>query len=509
MSSSENNKLIAKNTIILYVRILFTMSISFYTSRVVLNALGVVDYGIYNLVGGIVGMMAVLNDSMAGATQRWITIALGKGDEKNLIKVFSVGLTAQIVIAIIVLILCETVGLWYLHNYAVIPPKRLQISFWVFQISIITLCLNIMNVPFWGTLMAHEKMGAFALFSVTDVILKLVICFVLNITLWDKLLVYASLLLLSFLLNVVFLQIYCHKKFIEARIKFGWDKILYKEMLRLALLTISANLATMGYTQGITLLTNMFFGPVMNAAAGIAGQAGNIVNQFSGSFQTAINPQITKTYATKNYTEMHKLVFRSAKFSYFLMLFFAIPIFFEANILMKIWLKNVPDHAVNFLRIGLFVSMFMAVRNPLVTAAIANGHIKKYQTVIVSILLMVLPISYFLLKLGGIPEISSIVLLFIMIITVFASAFMLKDLIHLQFNEFIKQVINKIVMVTMLSFCIPVLIIINMDEGIYRLIILSVFSSIFSAIIIYFLGLTVSERQFAVTLVKNKIRILK
>jgi len=506
MSLAENNKLIAKNTIVLYIRIFFTMSISFYTSRVVLNSLGIVDYGIYNLVGGIVGMMAVLNDSMAGATQRWITIALGKNDKENLIKVFSVGLTAQSVIVIIVLILCETIGLWYLYNYAVIPPERLKISFWVFQISIVTLCMNILNVPFWGTLMAHEKMSAFALFSVTDVLLKLIICFVLSITAWDKLLVYSALLFVSFLINVVFLQIYCHKKFIEARIRFGWDKTLYKEMLHLALLTISANLATMGYTQGITLLTNMFFGPVMNAAAGIASQAGNIVNQFSGSFQTAINPQITKNYATKNYNEMHKLVFRSAKFSYFLMLFFTIPLFFEADILMKLWLKIVPDHAVNFLRIGLFVSMFMAVRNPLVIAAIANGHIKKYQSVIVSILLLILPISYSLLKLGGIPETTSIVLLCIMIITVFASAFMLKELIRLNFNEFIQQVIIKIIIVTLLSFCLPFLIILNMDESIIRLITLTVSSTISSTLIIYFLGLTISERQFTLSIINNKLK---
>lgn len=510
MTTTENNKRIAKNTMLLYIRMFFTMAVGFYTSRVVLNALGVVDFGIYNVVGGIVGMLAVLNGSMAGATQRWITIALGKGDEDNLKKVFSVGLTAQAIIALIVLLLTETIGLWYLYNYAVIPPERMEVSFWVFQISVLTMTFDIMNVPFIGAIMAHEKMGAFALFSITDVIMKLLICVVLYITVLDKLFIYASLIFLAFVINFIFMQIYCHRKFIEARIKFGWDKIMYKEMWSLAFWTISGNLAFVGYSQGLTLLINMFFGPAMNAAAGVANQAGNIVNQFSANFQVAMNPQITKNYATENYAEMNKLVFRSAKFSYFLMLLFAIPLFFEANLLLKLWLKNVPDHSVNFLRIGLFLSMFIAVRNPLVVSAMANGRIKKYQFVVNGILLMVCPISYLFLKFGAIPETTSIVFLCVMIIAVFASAFMLKEMTQLNFNDFVQQVIYKIVLVTILSFIIPAFIFYSLDEGFIRLIILTLISTLLTSILIYFWGLSASEKEFSVSMTKNilnKMRI--
>lgn len=317
MTTSENNKRIAQNTALLYIRMLFTMGIGFYTSRVILDALGFVDYGIYNVVGGVVSTLSILNGSMAGATQRWITIALGQENLDYLKKVFSIGVSAQAIIAVIVFLIIETLGLWYLFNYAVIPEERMNASFWVFQISAVTMVLNILNVPFIGAIMAHEKMGAFAMFSIIDVVMKLLICYVLYITMLDKLIVYALLLLATYLINFLIQQIYCYKKFEEARFKFGWDKQILKQMWSLAFWSMSGNIAYVGYTQGITLLINLFFGPTMNAAMAIANQAGNVINQFSSNFQTAMNPQITKNYAKNNLNEMHDLVFRSAKFSYF------------------------------------------------------------------------------------------------------------------------------------------------------------------------------------------------
>jgi O-antigen/teichoic acid export membrane protein len=505
MTTSDNNKRIAKNTMLLYIRMFFTMGVGFFTSRVILEALGFVDYGIYNVVGGIVAMLSVLNGSMAGATQRWITIALGKDNEHYLKKVFSVGLSAQAIMVVVVFIISESLGLLYLSNYAVIPSERLDVSFWVFQISVLTVLLDIINVPFLGAIMAHERMGAFAFFSVIDVIMKLVICYALYISTHDLLLVYASLVFLTYVLNFVMMQLYCYKNFVEARFKFGWDKIMFKEMSGLAFWSMSGSIAYMGYTQGLTLLINLFFGPTMNAAAAVAGQAGNIVNQFSRNFQTALNPQITKTYAKGNYSEMHQLIFRSSKFSYFLMLFFVIPIFFEAHLLLGIWLKQVPDHTINFLRIGLFVSMFMAVRNPLVTSAQANGNIKKYQFVVISILLTVCPVSYFFLKSGFIPETTAIVMLLTIIVAVFASAYMLKDMIHLNFREFVYQVMYKILLVTLLSFILPLAIFYLMDEGIIRLFVLSAVSTVVCLASIFYVGLTDSERVFIVTIIKTQL----
>ncbi|KJD34627.1 hypothetical protein PK35_02285 [Tamlana nanhaiensis] len=506
MSVSDDNKRIAKNTMLLYIRMFFTMGVGFFTSRIVLDALGFVDYGIYNVVGGIVSTLAFINGSMAGATQRWITIALGKGNLSFLKKVFSIGLTAQLIIGVLIFIGLETVGLWYLYNYAVIPEERMNASFWVFQISVITATLGILNVPFTGAIMAHEKMGAFAAFSIIDVVMKLVICYALYVTNKDKLIVYSILLLITYLINFIIKQIYCFKKFEEARFKLGWDKEILKQMWSLAFWSMSGNLAYLGYTQGITLLINLFFGPTMNAAASIANQAGNIINQFSGNFQTAMNPQITKNYARENYIDMHNLVFRSAKFSYFLMLIFVVPLFFEANILLSIWLKEVPEHSVHFLRLGLFISMFMAVRNPLIVSAQANGDLKKYQFVVIPILLLVTPVSYVILKLGGIPETTSYVMLVVIIIAVFASAYMLRDMVKLNFKQFVNQVIFKITIVTFVAFILPTIVFVFMEEGFKRFFVLGVISALSCVYSIYKLGLTVTERIFIISMIKSKLR---
>ncbi len=506
MDTSESNKRIAKNTALLYVRMLFTMGVGFYTSRIILDALGFVDYGIYNVVGGIVSTLSVLNGSMAGATQRWITIALGKENLEYLKKVFTIGVTAQVIIAVLVFLIIETVGLWYLYNYAVIPEDRMNASFWVFQISTITTVLSILNVPFMGAIMAHEKMGAFAIFSIIDVVMKLVICYAVYATTSDKLIIYAILLMVTYVINFFIQQIYCYKKFEEARFKMGWDKQILKEMWSLAFWSMSGNIAYLGYSQGITLLINLFFGPAMNAAASIANQAGNIINQFSSNFQTAMNPQITKNYAKEQFKEMHDLVFRSSKFSYFLMLIFVVPLFFEANLLLSVWLKEVPEHSVYFMRLGLFISMFMAVRNPLVVSAQANGDLKKYQFVVIPILLLVTPVSYVILKLGGIPETTSYVMLVIIIIAVFASAYMLRDMIHLDFMDFVKKVMLKILIVTVLSFSLPTLVYMMMDEGIIRFLVLGT-TSVFSCVIsIFKIGLTSSERVFVTNMIMSKLK---
>ncbi len=506
MSAAEDNKRIAKNTLLLYIRMFFTMGVGFYTSRVVIDALGFVDYGIYNVVGGIVYTLSILNSSMAGATQRWITVALGEGNMDYLKKIFSIGLTAQGLIAVIFIIIIETGGLWYLYNYAVIPKDRLNVSFWVFQISTLSLLLGILNVPFKGAIMAHEKMGAFAIFSLIDVTMKLVICYALYNTETDKLIVYSLLLFLTYLINFFLEQIYCYKKFQEARFRFGWDKAILKKMWSLAFWSMSGNVAFVGYTQGVTLLINLFFGPTMNAAAGIAAQAGNIINQFSNNFQTAMNPQITKNYAKKEYGNMHTLVFRSSKFSYYLMLVFVVPLFFEAHILLEFWLKEVPDHAVNFLRIGLFVSLFMAIRNPLIVSAQAYGDLRKYQFVVIPILLMVCPISYLILKLGGIPETTSFVMLGIMVIAVFASAYMLQGMVYLSFQDFVKQVMFKVFVVTLCSFSLPLVLYFVLKEGWLRFFVLTIVSVLLSLFFIYRLGLSNSERNFVFSIIKNKLK---
>lgn len=493
---SENNKRIAKNTLLLYIRMFFTMLVGFYTSRIVLNMLGVMDYGIYNVVGGIVSSLAVLNGSMAGATQRWITIALGKGDESYLKEVFGVGMTAQAIMAGIVFILVETIGLWYLYTHAVIPENRMYAAFWTFHISTLTMVLSILNVPFQGVIIAHEKMGVYALFSIIDVVMKLVICFMLYWTEFDKLIIYAILLFLTFSLNFMCIQLYCHRNFKEAKFHFLWNKTMYKDMWGLAFWNTSDDLAYVGYSQGTTLLINLFFGPAMNATVGIATQAASIINRFSINFQTALNPQITKNYAQKNYSIMHKLVFRSSKFSCFMMLFLAVPLFYEANFLLTVWLGNVPEHAMWFMRLGLFSSILMAVKNPLKTAAMAYGKLRNYQFVVNGILLMICPALYWAYKLGAVAEISEVIFIVFAFISIIASAYMLKRMVLLNFDEFVKKVLFVILKVGVLCFIIPGVLHYIMQEGWMRLFCVTLVSLVSSFFIILLFGLEQSEREY-------------
>lgn len=495
-AQAENNKRIVKNTFLLYVRMLITMGIGFYTSRIVLQYLGVIDYGIYNVVGGIVASLSVLNQAMSAATQRFITFALGEGNLEHLKKVFKVSLTSQFLLSIIIVIIIESIGLWYLKNYAVIPTNRIDSATIVFHISTFTMFLSILNVPFLGTIMAHEKMGAYALFSISDVIMKLLICFVLIYTTHDKLILYSILLFITYLLNFSFIQIYSFKKFTEVTYKFDWDRSLFKQITRFASWTIFGNIAYVGYTQGITLLINLFFGPAVNAASGIASQATNILNQFSTNFQTALNPQITKDYAKKELYNMYLLIERSSKFSYFLMIILAIPLFCEADLLLRLWLGKVPQYSKTFMQIGLFISMFNAVRNPLSTAAMASGKLQQFQLYVNGLLLMVCPLIYLLYVFSFPPETSSIVFLIFLFLATLLSAYRLKFMIGLNYKSYVHNVIYKIFQVTILSFIIPLLICFLMEESYIRLIVITLTSVITSAMVIYNIGLNKNEQIF-------------
>lgn len=507
--SHKNNKRILKNTILLYSRMLISMAIGFYTSRIVLDTLGVTDFGIYNVVGGIVGMLATLYGPMASATQRWITFALGKEDKAFLKKVFQVSLSSQLVIATLLFIVIETIGLWYFYTYAIIPENRMKIAFWVFQISTATMFLTIINVPFQGAIIAHEKMGVFAGFTISDVSMKLIICYTLYYSSTDKLLLYAILLFITYLITFIGIQLYCHLKIEEAKFHLGWDRRIFKDIWRLAFWSISGNLAFIGYSQGITLLINMFYGPAMNTAAGIGSQATNIINQFSSNFQTALNPQITKCYAANELSNMHNLIFQSTKFSYFLMLFLAVPFFYEAHFLLTIWLKEVPDYTITFMRLSIFICILTALRNPLYFAAMATGNIKRFQLITNGILLLICPVSYILYKQGTIPETATIVYIFFLTITIIISAYLLRSMVMLNFQSFLKNVLYKIIIVSMIAFGIPYPIHCLMEEGWRRLLLLSLLSLLSSSFTIFIIGINKQERIFILNIIKSKINSLK
>lgn len=492
--SSDNNKRIAKNTLLLYVRMLFIMAISLFTSRVILNTLGVEDYGIYNVVGGVVAMFGFINGSMSSATQRYITFALGKEDKNRLQKVFSTTLQIHTLIAGIIVLLGETIGLWFLYNIIQIPADRMDAAFWILQCSIMSTVIMIISVPYNADIIAHEKISAFAYISILEVILKLAIVYMLVVFPFDKLILFAFFMLAVQLLIRFCYSIYCNRHFEETKYKHVCDKDLFKEMIEFAGWSMFGNLSAILYGQGLNILLNVFFGPVVNAARAVALQVQNAIQGFVGNFQMAINPQITKTYARGDMSDMHKLMFRSARFSFFLLFFLSLPVLFETNFILTIWLKTVPENTVTFLRIIICTSLIYSLANPLIIANQATGKVKKYQAVCGTILLLILPISYVCLLLGCPAYTVFIVHFIIESVTQVARMIMLRPLIGIRLRDYFQHIYAKVLLVVAVSVFLPSLAYFNMEDNILRFLSVGTLCVISVSASAYILGLSSNER---------------
>jgi len=506
ISISVDNKRIAKNTFILYIRMSVFMVIGFYTSRVILNTLGVEDYGVYNVVGGIVTMFTFINGALASATSRNITFELGTGDTEKLRSVFGTGLTIHGIVSIIIIIASETIGLWLFYKKMQIPETRLDAAMWVYQLSVLSAVLSIMMVPYNAVIIAHEKMSAFAWMTLLDAILKLVIVFLLVIIPYDKLIIYALLFFIVSIIDQIIYLIYCYQKFPECHTNFIWNKSLIKEMSSFAGWSFFGNLAGITYTQGLNLLLNIFFGPVVNAARGVAIQVQNIVQQFIRNFQMALNPQITKTYAANELEEMHHLMFRSARFSFLLMFFISLPTLLETNFILILWLKVVPENTILFFRIIMCTSLIYTTANPLIIANQATGIVKKYQIVCGSILLTILPFSYIALTMGA-PAYSVFIIHFIIeAITQIARMYMLRNLINLPIGAYIKQIYLPLGRVIITSIILPISIHCMMNEGLMRFLTVGFISVLSVGSASFFLGLNSNERHFLLEKIKIKFK---
>ena len=496
---SANNKRIAKNTLLLYFRMFFTMLVSLYTSRVVLSALGVEDFGIYNVVGGIVTMFGFINGAMSTSTHRYLTFELGKGNFKQLHKVFCTSILIHAGISLLVVLLGETIGLWFLYHEMVIPEVRMDAAIWVYQLSILSTVILIMSVPYNASIIAHEKMSAFAYISILEVVLKLLIVYLLLIGNFDKLKLYAVLVVIVlFGIRCVY-GVYCGRHFKETKFNWIFDKSLFKEMLGFAGWNLWGNCASVAFTQGLNILLNMFFGPVVNAARGVAVQVQSAVAQFSSNFQTAINPQITKSYAMQDYAYMHSLIFKSSKFTFFLLFLLSLPIAMETETILKIWLKTVPDYTVIFLRIMLCITIIDAVSNSLMVSAAATGRVKVYQGIVGGILLCILPVSYVVLKLGAPPASVFVVHLCIGIVAFVVRLLIIRPMIYLSLSAFNKQVIMPCLRVACIAFIIPFLLRMLLPDTLYSFLLVCAVSVISVALTAYCLGLNISERQFVVS----------
>ena len=448
---SDNNSRIAKNTIILYLRMIFILCVGLFTSRIILNTLGVEDYGIYNVVGGFVTIFTFLNGSMSTATQRFITFELARGKLDRQRATFSTAIIIHLSLATIIFILAESIGLWFVYNKLVIPEARFYAAVWVYQFSIASCCLSIISLPYNAMIIAHENMSAFAYISIFDAIFKLIIVYSLLIVPWDKLIVYSALLFVVQLLDRIIYGVYCHRHFAEARFNWTFNGSIFKEMGNIAGWSVFGNLAGVCYTQGLNILLNMFYGPAVNAARGVAVTVQGVVLGFVNNFQMALNPQITKAYAVNNLHRMYSLIYASSKISFFLLFLITLPIIIETNTILTIWLKVVPEHTVWFLRLTLCIMLIETLANPLMISSQASGRVKVYQSVVGGLLLLILPIAYIVLRCGANPESVFVVHLIVAGIAQCARLFIVGKIINMPLRGYLKTVVWRIGIVSLLS----------------------------------------------------------
>lgn len=494
-SISDNNR-IAKNTILLYVRTLITMAISLYTSRLVLATLGVDDYGIYNVVGSTVTLFAFLRTVMGNATHRYIAFHLGKGDIDRLKVVFSTSVIIHFIIALLVVILAETIGLWLLYNKLVIPADRMNAALWVFQFSVITCALSIICVPYDAEIIAHERMSTFAYLGILDAFLKLGGILLISIISYDKLFLYGLMMLSIQVFNRILYGAYCKKHFEESRFKLYRDKSLVKEMMSFAGWNLVGHMSSTISAQGINIVMNMFFGPVVNAARGVAMSVEGIVKSFVSNFQLAVNPQITKKYAVGDMGRVFSLLFSTSKVSFYLYFIMGLPLFLEIHQVLAVWLVEVPEHTANFLRIVLFYLSTDAFFAPLNTACLATGKTKVFLTVRGLTNLSMLIVSYMILKLfGGAPEIVYIVFAVIAVLSVFIQLWILSPIINLSKRLYLRKVFLPIVLVFIISVPLPVIVYFMMPPtGLLSFVIVSLTSVLSISVTVFLIGVSDGER---------------
>lgn len=464
----SSTKRIAKNTLMLYFRQILIMLVSLYTVRVVLNTLGAEDYGIYNVVAGVVTMFSFLSGAMATASQRYFAFEMGKGNEEGLQKIFSVTMTIYVLLALIIMLLAETVGLWFVNTKLVIPTERMVAARWIYQFAILSFMVTLLTTPYMASIIAHENMNVYAYVSIVEAALKLGIVFVLQALPYDKLIVYGGLLLLVACINTGLYRGYCKKHYAECRFRLVWDKVLFKEMVSYSGWNLFGASVGVVKNQIINILLNIFFGPLVNAARGIASQVNSAVVSFSQSFSTAMRPQIIKNYAAENYRETIQLVFRGCKGTFFLMYLFSLPLMIEMPYVLKLWLKEPPEMAVLFTRLALLDALIDSISYPIMTLAQATGKIKLYQGVVGGILLLNLPISYCVLKLGAPAYTVMVVACGLTCLAFFCRLLVTRKIILFPLSYFLKDVVLQCIIFSFFISLIPFLFFLYFNEGFFR-----------------------------------------
>lgn len=508
-NTSSNNKRIVKNTLLLYVRMLFLMLISLYTSRVILNALGVEDYGIYNVVGGVVTMFSVLSGSLSSAISRFLTFELGTGNKEKLIKIFSCSVTIQAGIAVIIIMLAETVGLWLLNEKMVIPGNRMIAANWCYQFSIVTFAVGLISVPYNAAIIAHERMSAFAYISILEAAGKLIVAWCIAINPIDRLIFFAAMVAVIALIIRFTYNWYCKRHFEECTYHFVYDYDLLKQMFSFAGWNFIGSSSAILRDQGGNIILNLFFGPTVNAARAISVRTNTAVTGFVNSFMMAMKPQITKSYAKGDKAYMFDLLFRGARFSFYILLLLSLPILLNTHYILVLWLKLVPEHTTLFVQLALVFAMSECISSPLITAVQATGKIRNYQLVVGGLQMMNLPIAFICLYLGAMPESIMIVAIIIGQFCLAARLYMLRSLIGLKVRKYLHEVYFNVIVVTLLSMIIPVVCSLNMQEGLYSFVIISLLALMNVSLVVLFIGCSKNERTLIFKSIQGRIEKMR
>lgn len=500
----QNGSRIAKNTGMLYVRMMLTMIVTLYTSRVVLQVLGEDDFGIYGVVGGCVATFAILSGSLSAAISRFLTFELGKGvSNERLTRVFSTSMVTLLLMGLLVIVLGETVGLWFLTQKMVIPADRMVAAHWVFQCSLLTFVVNLISIPYNAMIIAYERMSAFAYIGIVEAILKLAIAYALIISSLDKLAIYAVLMMVVALIVRAIYGLYCRRSFEACRMEWVLDKRLLSEIGSFAGWNSFGNGSYVLMTSGVNILINLFFGVTLNAARSIAVQVDNAVTAFVNNFVTALNPQITKSYAAGDTTYLFKLIFVGARYAFYMMLLVALPIILECSFIMQLWLDEVPEYTVLFVQSTLVIALLTVLSYPLVTLMMSTGRIRTYQIVVGSLGLLVFFLTWVFYKLGYPPVTCYVVYWVVSLAQLIVRLWLLRMMTNLSIRKFCYQVVFNVVVVALLSSLPLILLKQLVPASTWLSLGLMACSVIWVVIVVYVVGMQAEEQEVVIKQIKK------
>lgn len=505
-NSPSNSKRIAKNTIVLYIRMIVVMFITLYTSRVVLKALGVEDYGLYNVVGGVVTLMSFLRSSLSGATQRFLSFEMGRGNFDDLKKTFSVCLTSHVFIAFVVLLFAETIGLWFLNSQINIPEGREVAANWIYQFSVVSLCVSVISVPYSADIISHEQMRFFAYLGVLEAILKLVFSIAIAYATSDRLILYGFLMMLV-PVAVFFLNwSYCHKRHLETHSRFYWDKVLFKKVFSFSGWAIWGEFAIIGSNQGTAILVNIFHSVVANAALGIGHQVNNAIRGLVSNFQTAFRPQLTKSYAAGDYQYVNKLTNYAAKISFYLFFIFSLPILLNINFVLDVWLEDVPQYANVFCAIFIIATACNTISIPLQFNLYSTGRIKDYQIAMSVAYIVELIVLYVWFKMGG----SLVIGVAFKAVLNFVVIFIRMTYSHKEVEQFSNWVFVKNVFLPLIMSAIITIgcaiVLFQFVQGPLQTIGVTFVTVAISLITAYYIGLNHTERESVINVITKMVK---